>query len=113
MNPFECVIYQIYASVNNIYVSFATDQVVSTDGSPFHQLLEQPERLAHMTLPAQPPGELEMVRTLQQQMGITTVNRCECGEIYGIGDCGMPNGAGQCMVLHCAKTFEAIRGKCV
>jgi hypothetical protein len=47
--------------------------------------------------PAAPEGGLELLRRLGAQgMDIRSINRCNCGELYAIGDCGQPDQVGRC-----------------
>ena len=47
--------------------------------------------------PAAPEGGLELLRRLGAQgMDIRSINRCNCGELYAIGNCGQPDQVGRC-----------------
>ena len=52
--------------------------------------------LGQLYMPASPEGSIAMLRRLAPQLGITSVNRCSCGHIYGIGECGQPMQARAC-----------------
>jgi hypothetical protein len=46
--------------------------------------------------PGAPDGPMEMMRRLGPVAGFRTLNRCPCGEIYAIGECGRPMEVSQC-----------------
>ena len=46
--------------------------------------------ISRLYLAGAPEGSVEMMRRLGAHLGVTSVNRCFCGFVYGIGDCGRP-----------------------
>jgi hypothetical protein len=46
--------------------------------------------------PGAPEGGVELLRRLGVGLGVRSINRCSCGELYAIGECGKPMEVGQC-----------------
>ena len=64
------------------------------------------DNLDALFCPGAPEGAHEMLRRLGQRMGFRTLNRCRCGELYAIGECGRPS-----QVSRCAACGENIGGE--
>ncbi|EKX40298.1 hypothetical protein GUITHDRAFT_113541 [Guillardia theta CCMP2712] len=56
----------------------------------------QEQNLSSLCLPAAPDGNLETIQKYKEMIGVTSINRCPCGYVYGIGNCGRPDHQGRC-----------------